>query len=309
MDAALEWLMQGDAAIRWQTIRDVLGAPKAKWQAERKKVAVEGWGARLLDKQDKRGMWGGGLYTPKWTSTTYTLLQLRELGLLPNTPAAQVGVRVLLEGMLGKPNTEIFAKHLSEMDLCVTGMMLSLAVYFGVKDSRSEQIVTHLLEHEMPDGGWNCRSTRSKVHHSSFHTTFNVLDGLREYVESRARKHRAEVLAAEQRAFELMFQHGLFRSDKTREIIHPKFVKFTYPFRWHYDVLRALDAMQRADAPRDARLSEAMEVLESKRSAEGTWKNEGKYGGKTFFDMESVGKPSRWNTLRARRVLRWWHNE
>jgi hypothetical protein len=261
----------------------------------------------LLSFQGKDGIWGNGLYSPKWISSTYTLLQLRDLGLPPETPAARRGTEILLDGMLGKEGSKEFAPRLADMDLCIVGMMLELAVYFQVKDSRVEQIVAHVLAQQLPDDGWNCRVRRVRVSHSSFNTTFNVLEGVREYLESGARKYRAELVQAEQRAFELMFQHKLFRSDKTNRIIHPRFTALAYPYRWHYDFMRALDVMRRANAPRDPRLTEAIELLESKRLPDGRWKNEYKYAAKTFFDMESVGKPSRWNTLRARRVLEWWH--
>jgi hypothetical protein len=307
MDHTIEWLMEGDPAIRWQTLRDLLDAPKSKWQAERKKVATEGWGARLLSLQDNKGVWGGGLYAPKWISSTYTLLQLRDLGLPPQVPAAHAGTRVLLDGMLGKEKSEKFPEHLENMDLCIVGMMLALAVYFQVVDSRVDAILVHLKDHEMPDGGWNCRSKRIRVSHSSFHTTFNVLDGVRQVLESKNRKYRAAMRAAEGRALELLYQHKLFRSDKTNKIIYSRFVDLTYPFRWHYDILRGLDYMQRANVPRDPRAAEAIELLESKRLPDGTWKNEYRYAGKSFFDMEKVGKASRWNTLRALRALRWWN--
>lgn len=302
-----DWLMEGDAAICWQTMRDLLDAPRAKWEAERKKVATTGWGARFLSYRDANGTWGGGIYSPKWISTTYTLLQLRELGLDNENADAQRGTRLVLDAELGAGQSQGLSEHLERMDLCVAGMDVALAVYFRVADARVDALIQHLLEYEMPDGGWNCRCKKARgVTHSSFHTTFNVLDGLRGYLEAGHRKYRAPILEAEARALELLYQHRLFRSDKTGKIIHPQFIVFAHPYRWHYDVLRGLDYMQRAHAPRDPRVSEAIELVRAKQRSDGFWSAPDPYAGKRFFRMEEGSAPSRWNTLRALRVLRWW---
>jgi hypothetical protein len=305
--SSIGWLLQGDAAIRWQTMRDLLGAPKAKWNAERKRVATTGWGARFLSYQDADGKWGRGVYSPKWISTTYTLLQLRDLGLDNENAAAQRGTRIVIDQLLGKENSPEFAERLKTLDLCIVGMILALTVYFRVTDARTDALVKHLLAQQMRDDGWNCRFTKQRgVTHSSFHTTFNVLDGLRGYVEAGHRKQRAEILQAEANALELLWQHKLFRSDKTGKIIHPKFAMCAYPFRWHYDVMRALDYMQRADAPRDPRAQEAIELVRAQQRPDGLWAVHDLYKAKTFFNMETPSQPSRWNTLRALRVLKWW---
>ena len=299
--------MQGDAAIRWQTLRDLLGAHKSKWQAERKKVATTGWGARFLSYQDADGKWGGGIYSPKWISTTYTLLQLRDLGLDNENAAARRGTRLVIDELLGKEKSNEFTEHLPELDLCIAGMVLALTAYFGVIDSRTDALVRHLLQQQMGDDGWNCRFTKQRgITHSSFHTTFNVLDGLRGYLEAGHKKYRAEILRAEQAALEAVLEHKLFRSDKTNKVIHVKFTQFSYPFRWHYDVMRGLDYLQRANAPRDGRAQEAIDLVRARQGSGGLWAMQDLYKAQVFFNMETPGQPSRWNTLRARRVLKWW---
>jgi hypothetical protein len=173
MSKQIDWLMEGDPAIRWQTMRDLLEKPDVEWQEEREFVAKAGWGAHLLSMQDPRGTWGGGLYSPKWISTTYTLLQLRDMGLPRTQPAAQQATRLLIDEDLGQEGTFRFHERLARMDLCIVGMFLGLGVYFGITDSRIKAMVAHLLENQMIDGGWNCRSLkRGGAKHSSFHTTF-----------------------------------------------------------------------------------------------------------------------------------------
>jgi len=306
MDTIINWLMEGDAAIRWQTQRDLLHLPQDVWQAERHNTALSGWGGQYLSFQDAAGTWGGGIYSPKWISTTYTLLQLRELGLPQDNPAARLGVSLIMD-TLGAEGSDLFKKNLKRWDLCVSGMDLALAVYFQGVDSRVDALVADLLANQMPDGGWNCNSRKDRgAVHSSLHTTINVLDGLRACIEARVGSNLENIRDAEQDALEFMLQHKLFRSDKTNQVINDHFTQFSYPSRWHYDVLRALDYFQRAGAARDPRMQEAIELLLQKRRTDGTWPVQQRYTGLSFFEMEKIGKPSRWNTLRALRVLNWW---
>ncbi|MFN8444440.1 MAG: hypothetical protein U0175_26890 [Caldilineaceae bacterium] len=308
VDETISWLLAGDPAIRWQTMRDLLDTPQAEWQAERQHTAETGWGAQLLARQDADGKWGGGIYSPKWISTTYTLLTLCAIGIPRECEAAQRGAELMIDTMLGEQCNNAFHEKLLGCDRCIVGMILQVAVYFQIADERIDAIVGHLLHEEMPDGGWNCRRhRRPEPHHSSFHTTFNVLDGLRTYAELAPGARQAEVLAAEKRAQELMLQHHLYKSDKTGEIIHPHFALMSFPPRWHYDFIRGLDYFARANALYDQRLEDPIALLQSKQHSDGLWSIEYNYSAKVFFNMESVSKkPSRWNTLRALRILRWW---
>lgn len=305
----LDWLMDGDPSIRWQTLRDLCDDPG--WEAERSKTAVEGWGARLIGQQDPDGRWGGGIYSPKWTSSTYTLLNLIDIGIPPETPRLREGAEIALSGLLGAEADSEFMARLAGLDRCIVGMALQIAAYFGISDERLDRILENLLNEQMPDGGWNCRRGRKPKppHHSSFHTTFNVLEGIREWLEARSNHPlRSAMQEAEGKALELMLAHRLYKSDKTGRVINDKFPLLTFPHRWHYDVLRGLSYFARVKAPRDARLEDAIELLRGKREADGTWPNENRYSGRVFFQMESVGKGSRWNTLRALRVLKWWES-
>jgi hypothetical protein len=312
-DALIQWLMEGDPAIRWQTMRDLLGAPKRAVDRERREVARNGWGSRLLAEQEPKGTWAGrnssdgGLYTPKWTSTTYTMLLLRDFGLPVNNRQARTACRLLLDGGLqpdGGVSYGTRARWARRGETCVTGMVLSIVSYFEYEDARLDTIVDHMLEQQMPDGGWNCRRPRGATH-SSVHTTISALEGLRFYELHRARGVRA-VRAAQKHGREFLLEHRLFRSHTTGRIIKPVFVRFAYPPRWHYDILRALDYFQWCDAPRDPRLAEAIAIVRESRSDEGSWSLQHSYRGKTYFELERLGKPSRWNTLRALRVLKWW---
>jgi hypothetical protein len=189
-------------------------------------------------------------------------------------------------------------------------MILSLAAYFQIDDARVDAMIENLLAEMMPDGAWNCRKhSRPRPHHSSFHTTFNVLDGVRDALEFRPSAYDHDLIQAEQSALELLLQHKLFRSDKTGKIINSKFLLFSYPHYWHYDVLRGLSYLARINAERDPRAEEAIDLLCKKRNDDGSWPVQNRYSGKVFFNMEKSDEPSRWNTLRALRILRWWEGK
>jgi hypothetical protein len=303
-----DWLLAGDPAIRWQVMRDLLEAPEAEWQAERRRTVETGWAADLLSRQNPDGGWGLGHYSPKWTSTTYTLLSLREMGLPGDTPAAQRGARVMLDAMLGKARDAAFERRLADCDRCIVGMMLELSVYFGIADARVDAIVENLLSERMDDGAWNCRRHRKPIpHHSSFHTTLNVLDGLRDYLETCAGEPlAAAVIEAERGAQEFLLQHRLYKSDKTGKVIRDNFAKISYPHRWYYDFLRGLDYLARARSPRDPRAQDAIDLLRARQEPDGRWHNQVVHSARVFFNLEPGPAPSRWNTLRALRVLRWW---
>ncbi|HEY6329008.1 MAG TPA: prenyltransferase/squalene oxidase repeat-containing protein [Blastocatellia bacterium] len=310
-----EWLLAGDPAIRWQVLNDLLGAPESAVERQRGRIAREGWGARLLARQDPEGTWAGGqtsdrgLYSPKWTSTTYTMLTLRDFGLPPNNRQARKACRLLLEEGAqpdGGFDYGIWAGWRGQSETCVTGMILSILTYFGYEDDHLDRAADNLLNQQMPDGGWNCRR-RMGATHSSVHTTISVLEALRQYELTRRRKVRA-VRAAQERGREFLLVHRLFRSHTTGEIIKPEFLRFYFPPRWHYDILRGLDYFQAVNAAADQRLADAIEVVRQARRADGRWRMEYRYRGKTYFQIERLGAASRWNTLRALRVLKWWEN-
>lgn len=315
-DNSIAWLLDGDPAIRWQVKRDLLEESPLVVERERRKITREGWGARLLAKQAPDGRWASGkgsdsgLYGPKWISTTYTMLQLRDFGLAPSHRGARKACRQLLDNGIredGGINYGMWADWLKKGETCVTGMVLSLLAYFRYEDERVDAVVRNLLDCRMADGGWNCRRHDGATH-SSMNTTISVLEGLRNY-ELGGGKRGAAVRKAQQQGREFLLVHRLFRSHRTGSIIKPIFMKFSFPPRWHYDVLRGLDYFREVNAPRDPRLTDAIEHVRNMRGKDGRWVLDNVYRGKTYFQLEPLGKPSRWNTLRALRVLKWWEGK
>lgn len=306
-DSVIQWLLEGDPAIRWQTLRDLIGSNSDEVQRQRERIATEGWGASLLALQDQIGTWAKGVYSPKWTSTTYTMLLLRQLGLPPKNLHATKACRILLErGFYDDGGINYFAS-LKHSETCVTGMILSLLAYFQYEDERIHKLAEHLLAQQMPDGGWNCQSYNGATH-SSFHTTISVLEGLQEY-EKVQPQNIEKIQQAQQRGRELLLLHRLFRSHRTGEVARPEFTYFSFPPRWHYDILQALDYFQECGAEKDGRLADAIEIVLKRRTQEGKWLLQNRHPGRTFFEIEQVGEPSRWNTLRALRVLKWWFGD
>ncbi|USX53926.1 hypothetical protein [Lentzea sp. HUAS12] len=289
------WLLAGDPAIRWQVMRDLQDAPEAEWRTERARVATEGWGARLLAHRNDSGRWTPRLYGRKWISTTYSLLLLRQLGLPPGDPRAHESCALFLEEGLWHDGGMNLAATRKRSETCITGFALGLLSYFEVTDPRGERLVDYLRREQMPDGGWNCLRHQGATH-SSFHTTANVLDGLRDHGRSEQ---------AEARGREFLLAHRLYRSHRTGAVVDPAMLRLTFPPRWRHDVLRALDHFRAAGAHRDERLTDAVEVVRGRRGRDGRWALQRPYPGAVWFEMEQTGEPSRWNTLRALRVLKW----
>ena len=305
MDDVTEWLLAGDSAIRWQVMRDLLGEPETVWKQEQTRIATRGWGAELLSHQDDSGRWTAKLYGYKWISTTYSIVLLRRLGLTSGDPRADRACRLFLDDALWPDGGINISVSLERSETCATGMVLALLAWFEVDDPRREELVGYLLAEQMPDGGWNCERFRGAVH-SSFHTTINVLEGLREYAVATGPRAPTTTLA-ESRAREFLLEHRMYRSHKTGDIVDDRMTRLSFPPRWRHDVLRGLDYFRAAAAPTDERLADAIDVLIGKQRRDGRWPLQQRHPGRTWFEMEQVGQPSRWNTLRARRVLDWWN--
>jgi len=305
MAETLAWLMEGDPSIRWQALRDLKGASERVVRREQGRVAREGWGARLLGLQDLDGRWAGGLYNPKWTSTTYTLVLLRSLGLPAGNRQAVRASGVLLDtGFYGDGGINFYVGKHEHSETCISSMVLGVLAWFEVDDPRVDRLADHVMARQMADGGWNCRYVpgRGTATHGSFHTTILALEALLDYERFRpARAGRAR--EAQARGREFLLVHRLFRSHRTGAVVKAEMTRFAFPPRWHYDVLRGLDYFREAGAPADARLEDALALVKSRQKADGRWVLQNRYPGKTFFELEEAGAASRWNTLRALRVL------
>ena len=300
-ESIISWLLKGDVSIQYQTYRDLLDEDKPLL---RKKIELEGWGAKLLSHRKPDGNWGIRYYQPKWTSTHYTLLDLKNLNISPNQKEINDTINLVFENEKGPDGGICPIGTIQHSDVCVNGMVLNFASYFKVKETLLKSIVDFLLAEKMQDGGFNCKSNRGGAIHSSLHSTLSVLEGILEYKKNGYKYRLKELNEAKIESEEFILMHKLFKSDKTGEIINPAFLKLCYPPRWYYDILKAMDYFQSAKRKYDHRMDDAIEILLQKRTEDGKWKLSSKHPGQTYFDMEQAGKPSRWNTLRALRVLR-----
>ena len=309
---AIDWLLDSDPAIRWQVMRDLTDAPPELVAAERGRIAREGWGARLLDMQGEDGQWAGGACFPSksiyqsvknqgqpWISTLPTLQLLHDFGLDPHSDRVRRAVAMVRDGCRWEHAGQPFFS--GEVEPCINGRVVTLGTYF---DQNVDAIVARLLAEQLKDGGWNCEVENGSVR-SSFATTINVLEGLLAY--ERATGGSKESIAARHRGEEYLLERKLFRRKSTGEIINPAWQQFSFPTRWKYDVLRGLEYLRSVGEAPDRRMDEAVNLLRSKRQSDGTWLLENTHPGKVYFALEDGdSRPSRWNTLRALRVLRWY---
>jgi hypothetical protein len=307
----VDWLLDSDPSVRWQVMRDVTDAPAEEVAAERSRVATEGAGARLLALQAADGRWGGAAWNRGWDSTMHALMLLRDLGLDPASGQARqvidlVRERVTWQGC-GPQECDGNAFFEGEVEPCINGQVAAVGAYFG-EDVRG--IVERLLAEQLADGGWNCEATNGSTR-SSFNTTICVLEALLEY--ERAAGSSPEVNKARVRGQEYLLERRLFRRRSTGEVIErdrkgdAAFTRFAFPTWWHYDVLRGLEYLRSAGVPPDERVTEAIELVVSKRDGDGRWPLETRYPGMMPVETDDgEDRPGRWNTLRALRVLRWY---
>lgn len=303
------WLTESDPAVRWQALRDLTDAPDDEVAAVRQRVATEGWGARLLAARDADGQWAGGACFPAgfrgdfsagqpWTSTLPSLALLRDFGIDPADERVREAVAQVAANCRWEYDDSLTFFQ-GEVEPCINGRTVAIGAYFGAD---VDGIVERLLGEQLGDGGWNCEAENGSVR-SSFHSTICVLEGLLEY-ERAGGAH--DVTEARRRGEEYLLERQLSRRLSTGEVADPDWLRFSFPTQWHYDVLRGLDHFRAAGGPADDRLGEALDLVRSKRSADGTWPLENTHRGAMHFPLDDGdGLPSRWNTLRAMRVLAW----
>jgi hypothetical protein len=302
-----DWLLDSDPSIRWQVMRDLSDEPADVVAGERSRVATEGWGARLLTLQAPDGLWGGKAWSHDWTDTFHVLELLRRFGCDPESEQARRAIGLVREHVTWGDGAEWqnpWADNRffdGEVEPCINGNVVATGAYFGADMA---PLVERLLGEQLPDGGWNCEVENGATV-SSFGTTINVLEGLLAY--ERAIRGSTRVGEARRRGEEYMLERRLFRRKSTGEVINPAWLQFSFPTWYHYDILRGLDYLRDAEVKPDERVAEAIGVVEGNRDPDGRWPLQNVHEGESHFEMEDgEGKPSRWNTLRAMRVLAWY---
>ena len=310
----IHWLLDSDPSIRWQVMRDLIGVSAEEVAAERARVATEGVGAKLLALQGTDGRWGGAAWNRGWNSTMHVLMLLRDIGLDPASDQARRAVNLVRDRVswkgCGPKECDSNTFFEGELEPCINGQVGVVGAYFG-QDVRG--IIARLLAEQLPDGGWNCETANGSTR-SSFNTTICVLEALLAY--EHAVGGCPEVIEARLRGQEYLLKRHLFRRLSNGEVIErdrkggSTWMRFAFPTWWHYDVLRGLEYMRSAGVASDERIAEAIELVVSKRDADRRWPMEATYPGVMPVEMDNgEGRPSRWNTLRALRVLNWFRRD
>ena len=307
--AVIEWLLASDPAIRWQTMRDLTDAPAEAVAAERARVATEGWGGYLLALQAANGRWGGAAWNRGWDSTMHVLMLLRDLGLDPASAQARRAVGLVRDGVTWQGDAAYEGRPFfgGEVEPCINGQVAAVGAYFG-QDVGG--LIGRLLGEQLADGGWNCEAANGSTR-SSFNTTICVLEALLEHELGGGGS--PAVAEARRRGEEYLLERRLFRRRSTGAVIErdrkggAAWTAFAFPTWWHYDVLRGLEYLRRAGVAPDERVADAIALVEAKRDADGRWPLETRYPGRLPVELDAgEGRPSRWNTLRALRVLDWY---
>ena len=309
--SVIRWLLDSGSSIRWQVTRDLTDASAEEVAAERARIATEGVGAQLLALQGTDGRWGGAAWNHGWNSTMHVLMLLREIGLDPTSDEARRAVGRIRDGVTwkgcGPEECDGNPFFTGEVEPCINGQVAAVGAYSG-QDVRG--IVDRLLSEQLPDGGWNCEAANGSTR-SSFNTTICVLEALLEY-ELRFGS-TPEMITARLCGQEYLLERRIFRRRSTGEVIErdrksgATWTRFAFPTWWHYDVLRGLEYLCSAGVAPDERVAEAIELVKSKGDGDGRWPLETRYPGVMPVEIgDEEGGPSRWNTLRALRVLSWY---
>ena len=302
MENIIDWLLEGDVSLQYQTGKYLLGKSREELSETRQRIQAEGWGTAFLERRQPSGHWGRDFYQVKWISTHYTLLDLRYLEIEPISPIRET-LEIIFDRYRAKDGSINESRTGKSGDVCINGMVLNYAAFFGVEETQLRSLVDFLLLRIMPDGGFNCQWQTKGTIHSSMHTTISVLEGFNEFIKAGHHYRLTELEQASRAAEEFLLQHRLYKSDKTLEIISPAWTMLSFPSRWKYDILRALLYFADAAVPYDHRMDDAMALLLAKRRKDGTWPVQAKHPGQVHFDMEPTGGRSRFNTLRSLRVL------
>ena len=294
--AHIKWLLDSDPSIRWQVMRDLTGEAPGAIAAERSRIASEGWGAQLLARQSPNGSWPGG----QWDLVTlWSLVVLKDLGLDPASEQARKMIDRVDRGLVFEPLNNRPFLH-GETEPCINGRILGIGAHFK---EPNDALAAQLLDEQLEDGGWNCDAPKSC--RSSFHSTICVLEGLLAY--ERAGRKLAALTKARSRAENYLLERRMFRSLRTGEAIDKHWLRFSFPMHWHYDILRGLDYLRDAGIKPDSRIDDAIEIVMKRRHQNGRWPMNLLHREQIPLEMETeVGRASRWNTLRALRVLRWY---
>ncbi len=297
----LTFLNQGDVSIQYQVGLYLTELSRPELSELKSRIAVEGFGKRLLSFRDSASrMWGNGIYSPKWVSTHYSLLELLNIGCDMSLPLIQDSIELLLDVMWQNKGE---VRRNRYQDMCVSAMILQLSCKGLLESNKLNEMIDYILAHQFEDGGWNCAWQRGAIH-SSLHTTICVLEAFRDYLQCGYSYRMNEIKIATPKAIEFLLKKNLFRSVRTHEIIDSKMLKMSFPTRWQYDVLRALFYLATIQFPYDPRMEEGIDYLQNKRTIDDLWKMETARPNKVHFIMEKNGVPSRWNTLRVLYVMK-----
>lgn len=300
-DEVIGWLMGGDSSVRYQTRRDLADDDRPELLA---RIVSDGDAALILAAQGPDGHWGRGFYQPKWTSSHYSLLELRDLGVPPGHEPCRRTVELIArqKGPDGGVNP---AARVRPADACINGMFLAYAAHFGANADPLISVIDFLLGQRLADGGFNCDAARSPGRVSSVHSTTSVIDGFAQYLARGFLHRQDEVREALADAVESLLARNLYQRRGVTEAIRPEFTRLHHPARWHFDVLRGLEVLWAAGVTWDPRMVAALEVVRRRRRPDGRWAASSQYPGETWVSYPGAGQPNRWVTLRALRVLRW----
>ena len=298
MRNTIEWLLQGDVSVQYMAQRWLLDADEARLRQLQSRIALEGFGARFLSCQNPDGHWGYYYYQTKWISTHYTLLDLQSL-CAPGSlePCREIITRMFDQCMMADGSLNLSKSDLPG-DVCVDGMALNYSAYFCADEPRLPRLADRLLSAQKADGGftWDKGSQAGDPH-----TTICALEGLGQFLITNPGHRKSDIKAAGKKAVDFLLSRQLYMNARDS-----RFCILSFPYRYRYDLLRALECFAAQGIPYDDRMQDALGWLQGKRRSDGLWYLENTHKGNVHFMMEEPRQPSRFITVKALRILRYY---
>lgn len=317
-----EWLLDPvDPSVRFQTMITLDGRQPDSPEVliARQEIMAGGPVAAILNAMNDDGSWGepARFYNDKYTGSVWNLLLLGELAADPADPRVRKACDFILSnsqnidsgGFSYTRSTKTGDGLASGVIPCLTGNMVFSLIKLGcLDDPRVQQAIDWITSWQRADDGESAAPDNAVYKRYEMcwgrHTChMGVSKAFKALAAIPADQRSPSVLAKIAELGEYFLKHHLYKkSHDLSAIARPGWLKFGFPLMYQTDILELLD-IYASLGWWDERLRDALEVVIGLRQPDGRWKLENSFNGKMLVRIEQKGKPSKWITLKALRVL------
>ena len=317
-----EWLLEPDnPSVTYLTLTEILGKPENNSQVKKSKIDImkKGPVPKILAKQNDEGYWGIAedfYMRSKYKGTVWSLIILAELGADGRDERIKKTCEFLLKisqdyesgGFSHRGNFNSGGNH-NDIIPCLSGNMVWTMIRFGyLNDLRVQKAINWLIKHQRYDDGiaqapegWPYRYEKCWGTHTCH---MGIVKTLKALAEIPPNKRSKSVNNTIENSVNYLFKHHLYKkSHDLSQVGHQDWIKFGFPRLWQTDALEMLEILINLDYY-DKRMQDAVDLIVNKQNNEGKWNMERTFNGRFQTSIEPKGKPSKWNTLKALKVLK-----